>query len=65
VTKLMVHTWTIDGFCHLLVCQKDATTVVAKVQATCMDTSTTLVLELQRRFPNHKIMSEMGIMYPQ
>ncbi len=65
MTKLMVHTQTIDGFCHLLVCQEDTTTVVAKIQATCIDTSTTLVLELQCRFPNHKSMNEMGIIYPQ
>ncbi len=46
MTKFMVHTSTIDGFCHLLVCQEDATIVVAKVQATCIDTSTTLVSKL-------------------
>jgi hypothetical protein len=39
--------------------------MMAKVQAACIDTSIILVSKLQCKFPNHEIMSAMGMVCPQ
>jgi hypothetical protein len=40
-------------------------TVTSKVWQACIEIAQTLIFELQWQFPNHEVMSEMGMVYPQ
>lgn len=39
--------------------------VTSKVWQACKEVAQTLIFELQWQFPNHEVMSEMGMVYPQ
>ena len=39
--------------------------VVASVKKQCSDAASTLILDLQRRFPHHEVMNALGVIYPQ